>query len=354
MMDFQVKPVSILKSSDNPRKSFTDLDTLAASIKKVGILQPILIDESDNIIAGERRFRAAKIAGMKNVPCIVTNVTSSLESRELSFSENFHRVDLSSPEIEQFIHEMWEEGGPDALRGDGRRMGKQARYQSKQQLSEALGMPRQTVEGILESFEVKSDLEIAIDGVTYNDITETVALEKLPEQRKQVLISRGCCDIKKDDLRQVSEVIKKAPDLSEFTLELVKKGNSMTEIEQKVEFISKQDPKMKKDLVEMELYEPAVVPAVEVNIEKKDIDNMKNAVDNLEDKQRKMRESKKMQERNRLRKNWSMHADVLQRISEMFDPETGDDWTHLTWEGSGMTIQQAAGVARQKLEDAMK
>lgn len=83
-----------------PRKSFDEasIDELAQSIKRYGILQPLVVTEADGstfvIIAGERRFRAAKIAGLTHVPVLVRSI-EELERLEIGLIENMQRVDLS-------------------------------------------------------------------------------------------------------------------------------------------------------------------------------------------------------------------------------------------------------------------
>ena len=86
----------------NPRRSFTDdtLDELAESIRRKGIIQPIVVRTNANlpdiyeIIAGERRWRAAQRAGLHEVPIVVVDV-SERESLELAIIENVQREDLN-------------------------------------------------------------------------------------------------------------------------------------------------------------------------------------------------------------------------------------------------------------------
>lgn len=94
-----VKITKVEPNRDQPRKNFNEdaLEELAESIKQFGLLQPILVqDKKDHyeIIAGERRWRAAKIAGLKEVPVIIKNL-SEQEIVELSIIENIQREDLN-------------------------------------------------------------------------------------------------------------------------------------------------------------------------------------------------------------------------------------------------------------------
>lgn len=80
-----------------PRKDFGNIEELAESIKEKGILEPILVRPRDGkfeIIAGERRFRAAKFAGLNEVPCIDYDIPDN-EALELSIIENIQRKDLN-------------------------------------------------------------------------------------------------------------------------------------------------------------------------------------------------------------------------------------------------------------------
>lgn len=84
---------------DQPRKKFDEdsLNDLAESIKQFGVLQPLLVQERDGyyeIVAGERRWRAAKKAGIKEMPVIVKKLTEQ-EVMEISLIENIQREDLN-------------------------------------------------------------------------------------------------------------------------------------------------------------------------------------------------------------------------------------------------------------------
>ncbi len=90
---------------EQPRKKFDEdaLYELSESIKQFGVLQPLLVTERDNyyeIIAGERRWRAAKLAGVKEVPVIIKKLTEQ-EIMEISLIENIQREDLNPIEEAQ-------------------------------------------------------------------------------------------------------------------------------------------------------------------------------------------------------------------------------------------------------------
>lgn len=94
--------IEIEPNKDQPRKKFDEdsLQELADSIKQFGIIQPLLLQKKDKyyeIIAGERRWRAARLAGLKKVPAIVKDY-SSKEIMEIALIENIQREDLNAIE----------------------------------------------------------------------------------------------------------------------------------------------------------------------------------------------------------------------------------------------------------------
>ncbi|MEE1313605.1 MAG: ParB/RepB/Spo0J family partition protein [Lachnospiraceae bacterium] len=100
---------------NQPRKNFDDesLQELADSIKQFGIIQPIVVQKKDEyyeIIAGERRWRAAKIAGLKEVPVIIKNYKEN-EIVEISLIENIQRENLNPIEEAQAYKTLMEEFG---------------------------------------------------------------------------------------------------------------------------------------------------------------------------------------------------------------------------------------------------
>lgn len=100
-----VKITMVEPNRDQPRKNFDEdaLQELADSIKQFGLLQPILVQQRDGyyeIVAGERRWRAAKLAGLKEVPVIIRNLTEQ-EIVEISLIENIQRENLNPIEEAQ-------------------------------------------------------------------------------------------------------------------------------------------------------------------------------------------------------------------------------------------------------------
>ena len=108
---FHVKP-----NPNQPRKSFDEdkLQELADSIRTQGIIQPILVEEYAperySIIAGERRYRAAELAGLSEIPVIVRSL-SPIQRAEIALIENVQREDLNPMEEAAAYHTLMETAG---------------------------------------------------------------------------------------------------------------------------------------------------------------------------------------------------------------------------------------------------
>jgi ParB family chromosome partitioning protein len=106
----------IVPNRYQPRQTFEpgELAQLAESVKRNGVLQPVLVrrkaDGLFELIAGERRYRAAKLAGLKSIPAVVRN-SSDEQSMELALVENLQREDLNPIEEARAYHRLLTEFG---------------------------------------------------------------------------------------------------------------------------------------------------------------------------------------------------------------------------------------------------
>ena len=116
----RVVPISHIRPNTfQPRSHFDEesLASLAASIKEVGLLQPVLVrelvDESESyeLIAGERRWRAARRAGLQTIPVLVQQAADDRSSLEQALVENLHRDDLNALEEAAAYQQLIDEFG---------------------------------------------------------------------------------------------------------------------------------------------------------------------------------------------------------------------------------------------------
>lgn len=114
----QIPLIQIGANPDQPRKTFTEseLEDLAASIKEKGVLQPILLRAvkdrpySYEIVAGERRFRASKMAGLNEIPALVKTLTNE-NAMEIALIENVQRENLNPIEESSAYKNLMEKCG---------------------------------------------------------------------------------------------------------------------------------------------------------------------------------------------------------------------------------------------------
>ena len=150
-----IVPLSNLRPNpDQPRKTFPDdsIEELAESIRKHGLLQPIIAEPASDgdyiIVAGERRFRAAGRAGLAEVPVIVRSVSSE-KRLQLSLIENIQREDLNPMEEARAYHSLMELTG-----------------YTQEQVAEAVGKNRSTVANALRMLRLSEAMQSAVrDGV---------------------------------------------------------------------------------------------------------------------------------------------------------------------------------------------
>ncbi|MGN6601255.1 MAG: ParB/RepB/Spo0J family partition protein [Ginsengibacter sp.] len=135
---------------EQPRRDFdeTSLSELAASVKIHDIIQPITVtktaDGKYRIIAGERRFRAAKIAGLADIPVYIRDVKDS-KILELALLENLQREDLNAIEIALSYRQLMEELDC-----------------TQDQLAERMGKERSTVTNYLRLLKLPPDIQAAV------------------------------------------------------------------------------------------------------------------------------------------------------------------------------------------------
>jgi len=182
----------ISPNKEQPRKSFSQepLDDLAESVKVNGILQPIAVREIANnkyeIIAGERRWRAAQIAGLTKVPIIVTEATNE-KTFELAIMENVQREDLNPIEEALAIKELIE------------------RYSfSQERIVSITGKKRTRVVNILRILDLPFEIQelIAKDKITRG---HGLALLSFPENTNLINVAKIIID-KELSVRQTEKL----------------------------------------------------------------------------------------------------------------------------------------------------
>jgi len=190
-----VKTISILENKAQPRQFYDEakLEELKSSIKEKGILQPILVRKHEGgfeVIAGERRLRAAKAIGLEQVPVIIKNVTDR-EAFVLALVENIQREELNAIEEALGFKRLMED------------------FQFTQEaIAEAIGKDRTTVTNLLRLLRLPDEIQkqVADAKLSMGHARALLSLEGAAIQKKmaEVIIERGL------SVRQVEEMVKKA------------------------------------------------------------------------------------------------------------------------------------------------
>lgn len=103
-------PITDINAKGRGRKEFKDISKLAASIKKFGVMHPIVVDKTEDgrytLIAGERRLRACMMADIADVPVTIREETDPLVMKEMELEENVQRMDLKWPEECEILRQL--------------------------------------------------------------------------------------------------------------------------------------------------------------------------------------------------------------------------------------------------------
>jgi len=212
---------SILRDPTQPRKHFDkeDLDALAQSIIQNGIIQPIIVRQTNMgyvIVAGERRFRAAKQAGLSEIPIIVKDLTD-LQVLEISLVENIQREDLNSIEEANAYSRLSNEFG-----------------MTQEKIAESIGKSRVAITNKLRLLGLSEYIQnLIINGkLTEGHGRALLAIEDL-EKRREIadeIVAKGL------NVREVEKLSKKKP----------KKAKEQEPVEYEEEFLRVENDLAKK------------------------------------------------------------------------------------------------------------
>ena len=140
----------IIPNPYQPRQNFDEeqLNSLALSIKKRGVLQPIIVQQIDDnvyqLIAGERRLKASKLAGLNTIPAILTNLEKE-EQLEVAILENVQRENLNPIEEAESYHRLITEF-----------------HHTQEELSDIIGKSRSHIANIIRLLNLPEDVKLMV------------------------------------------------------------------------------------------------------------------------------------------------------------------------------------------------
>ncbi len=197
-------PISSIKPNTyQPRKSFDEesLVALSDSIKAIGVLQPILVREVTQgqfeLIAGERRWRAAKRAGLQTIPVLVQTADDKL-SLEKALVENLHRSDLNPIEEASAYKQLIEEFGL-----------------THEEVARRVGKSRAAISNSLRLFQLPSTVQIMVQEGSLS-FGHAKALLATPDRQIQERLAQETVEFKLS-VRSLEEAIRKIEGLDEVS-----------------------------------------------------------------------------------------------------------------------------------------
>ena len=204
-----LKIIEIEPNKDQPRRSFPteSIEELAKSIEKYGVIQPIIVTKQDGyyeIVAGERRWRAAKKAGLKEMPCIVRE-DDSRTNKEIALIENIQREDLNPIDKARGFRQLLDDYG-----------------MTQQQLADTIGLNRSTVTNVLRLLNLDERvMQLAIEGKISETHCRSLLAYTEPDQQYEMalrIIEKG---ESVNDLEKRVQAKKKVPKKDEARREAI-------------------------------------------------------------------------------------------------------------------------------------
>ena len=193
-LKFEEIPVSAVRPNVNqPRSTFPEsgIKELAASIREVGILQPLVVRSTDSgfeLIAGERRLRAAKEAGLDRVPVLIRQAADN-ESMELALVENLQREDLNPLETAAAYQALMEGFGL-----------------TREQLASRLGKSRAAVTNTLRLAQLPAGIRDLVLGGSLTEGHARALLGLQDEEQMQILAQK--IQAEKLSVRKTEELVR--------------------------------------------------------------------------------------------------------------------------------------------------
>lgn len=203
-----------------PRQSMNpeQIDELAQSIRDKGILQPLLIrrDPSDDlyfeIIAGERRWRAAQVAGLREVPVVIREFTD-LEALEIGLIENLQREDLSALEEADGYKRLLDEFG-----------------HTQEVLANSVGKSRSHVTNIMRLLGLPASIKVMLeDGALSAGHARALLKASNAEELAKIVVKQGL------NVRQIEELVRKSANLPSKPVKLKAKDSNTVALEQELQ-----------------------------------------------------------------------------------------------------------------------
>lgn len=228
---------SISTNPHNPRTHFNEelLQELADSIKQMGVVQPITVRKNEDglfqIISGERRFRAAKLAGMKKIPAYIREADDN-QMLEMALVENIQREDLDPIEVGLSYQRLMDECGF-----------------TQEQLSERIGKKRATIANYIRLLKLPPEVQ---SGLKKNDLSMGHARAIIGIEDEKTCVSVYKRIVSEElSVRQTEELVRdlaKKDEEQEKKSDKPEKNDDFNELQEKIQATLGSNVQFKRDV----------------------------------------------------------------------------------------------------------
>ena len=238
----------IKRNPKNPRYIFDQkaLEDLAETIKHQGVIHPIEIDENNMIICGERRWRASKIAGLKEIPCTIVKGLSDFQKLQRQYIENAQHKDLNIVEKGRAFKDMLKYKKKELLLNRDTKHKSEYHAKGIKELAEQMGETSWTIR---EAICLVDETKIITEAIEREEISYThiIQANKIKNEKLRNKIKEKILDNDFPSREILKDTILLLDEHPEYSKELLsKKGDDIKDEIDKIidnELITKQDLK---------------------------------------------------------------------------------------------------------------
>lgn len=346
-MEYKIVDVDkLLPNPYEPRKVFDgeSIRELSNSLKSRGEIEPIIVrrrEKGYQIIAGGRRWDAAKKAGMKKIPVLIRDIPEEDVLLD-SLIENVHRKDLESVERENAVFTLWNSG----------------RWKTREELAKVLGKSVPWVQQNIGAAEIRRK-EKVVATIPTKTIIDTIGLEK--EDRTKIIELVEKEEIPEKEVREYARVVKEAPPVVKKAV-LKPKTRITPRIAKRMIELELPEPKQVEIIKEIETYRleeeealPLIERAKEIEIKlppPEEWEEIRKRYEELQQEIKSRLETPEAKERGKLFRNWAGHIAVSGALGSMICPVCGSK--QLGWICDELEIKEALKEAEEKYKQSMK
>jgi ParB family chromosome partitioning protein len=342
-MEFKIVDIDeLVPNPFQPReRPDEELEALTESLKSWGDIQPIIVrkyEKGYQIIAGERRWRASKLAGLKKIPVLIRDTPDEDVLLE-SLIENLHRKDLSDPEREKAIYTLWESG----------------RFKTKKGLANVLGIREDQVKADIEAceFRMKSG-EISPQIPTYV-IAQTRGLKEA--ERKVIIRKVEREEVKRAQVSKIARVVREAPPPVKKAI-LKRKSRITPRVAEKIlELPEEKQEEVIKEIESLRLEEDEAISHIESRkleipppIPPEKWEEIRERYKKLQEEVREKLDTPEAKERGKLFKNWTGHVAISGALESVFCPICSSK--ELGWLCHKLGLKEALDMAEEKYKES--